>query len=119
MARATGPDWTIEAMTTAQQQTTMSIKPMQVMVVGRIDSVELHGGFRYTKVTAPAVDAYSYPDVVEIRSKRPIGSKGEEVRVLGRLGGYKKKPFSVTDKETGEVRFVSRVEMYVTLVEED
>ncbi|WP_455553334.1 single-stranded DNA-binding protein [Comamonas kerstersii] len=87
------------------------IKPMEVFVVGRIDATVLNKGRRYTQIVTPAPDAYSHPQVIEIRSKEKLGSVGEEVQVFGILGGYKRKPFKVTDPETGEVRLVTPVDM--------
>lgn len=119
MAGVAGPDRKTEIMTTAQvaAPAAQKIKPMQVLVVGRIESASTNQGKRYTQIVTPAPDSYSHPQVVEIRSRQPLGPRGEEVQVLAQLGGYKRKPFRATDKETGEVRLVTPVDMTLDAVE--
>lgn len=95
--------------TTATNKPT--IKPMQVLIMGRVESVRSHDGTRYTQILCPAADAYSRPQVVEVRSKQPIGPKGDEVRVVCQLGGYSRKPFEFKDKSTGEITKVVPVDM--------
>ena len=97
--------------------TTPKLIPMQVLVVGLIDAVRRHDKTTYTRVTAPAPDPYSRPQIVEIRSKQRLGQPGDQVTQLGVLGGYARKPFRSTDKETGETTMVTRVEMTVDAVE--
>lgn len=80
-------------------------KPQPVMVVnifGRVEETRSYNGSVYTRLVCPAASAYDKPSVVEIRSKRRIASKGEEITVSATLGGYPERPFYVTDKETGE-----------------
>lgn len=97
--------------------TPQTIKPMQVMVLGRVENVRLHDGTRYTRVITPAPDPYSRPQTVEIRSKQPLGPKGEEVKVLAVLGGFTRKPFNATDNATGEISKVTPVDMTLVAVE--
>ena len=97
--------------------TTAKMIPMQVLVVGRIDAVRRHEKTTYTRVTAPAPDPYSRPQIVELRSKQRLGQPGDQVTQLGFLGGYARKPFRITDKETGETTTVILVEHTVDAVE--
>ena len=93
-------------------------KPMQVSIVGRVEGSKTFDGKRYTQVMTPAPDAYSRPQLVEIRSKAKLADKGEEVTVLCVLGGFQRKAYEVKDKSTGEVTKVVPVEMTLDLVEE-
>ncbi|MFZ6813347.1 single-stranded DNA-binding protein [Undibacterium sp. Rencai35W] len=76
--------------------------PMRVYVKGRIEQSRLFDGSRFTRIITPAPDAYSRPQVIEIKSKQRLGEKGDEIAVVCALGGYQRKPYQVTDKETGE-----------------
>ena len=90
---------------------------MQVVIRGRIDASRTHEKTRYTRIVTPAPDPYSRPQTVEIRSKGQLGSKGEEVTVLAQLGGFTRKPFRSTDKETGEVTMVTPVDLTLDAIE--
>ena len=94
-----------------------SLAAMQVMVVGRVNKVRRHDGKTYTKILVPAKDAYSRPAQVEVRSKQRLGEVGEDVRVLAEVGGYGRKPYKVTDRDTGEVRTVEPIEITLDAVE--
>ena len=91
--------------------------PMEVMVKGRIDAKRSHDGTRYTRILTPAPDAYSRPQTVEVRSKANLGDRGDEVSVLCKLGGYTRKAFRSTDKETGETTMVTPVDMTLDAIE--
>lgn len=97
--------------------TPQTIKPMQVMVHGRVEASRNHEGVRYTRIITPAPDAYSRPQTVEVRSKAPFGAKGDEVKVLCQLGGYTRKPFDFKDKATGEIFKVTPVDMTLDAVD--
>lgn len=94
-----------------------TIKPMQVMIRGRVEASRNHEGTRFTRITTPAADAYSRPQVVEIRSRTPLGPKGEEVTVLAQLGGFTRKAFEFKNKDTGEIEKVIPVDMTLDAVE--
>ena len=94
-------------------------KSMQVVVSGRIEVSKTFDGKRYTQVLTPAPDAYSRPQLVEIRSKSKLGDKGEEVSAQCILGGFQRKPYEVKDKNTGEVVKVIPVEHTLDLIESD
>lgn len=91
--------------------------PMQVAVVGRVESSHRHENKTYTRVICPAVDAYSKPQLVNLRSGRSIGRAGDEVSVLCTVGGYARRPFETKDKETGEIVRVVPVEHTLDVVE--
>lgn len=93
------------------------LNPMQVVVRGRIDASRSHDKTRYTRVITPAPDPYSRPQTVEIRSKAQLGQRGEEVTVLAQLGGYTRKPFRSTDKDTGETTMVTPVDLTLDAIE--
>lgn len=95
----------------------VAARPMEVTIRGRIEATRLHDKTRYTKITTPSPDAYSRPQTVEIRSRAVLGQRGEEVTVLAKLGGYSRKPFKSTDKETGEITLVTPVDHTLDLVE--
>lgn len=91
--------------------------PMEVTVKGKIDAVRRHEQVRYTRILTPAPDAYSRPQVVEVRSKAQLGQRGDEITITAKLGGYTRKPFKTTDKETGEITMVTPVDMTLDAVE--
>ncbi len=91
--------------------------PMEVRIRGKIDATRLHDKTRYTRILTPAPDAYSRPQTIEIRSKSSLGQRGEEVTVVAKLGGYTRKPFKSTDKETGEITMVTPVDLTLDAVE--
>lgn len=93
------------------------LNPMQVVVRGRIDASRSHEKTRYTRIVTPAPDPYSRPQTIEIRSKGQLGQRGEEVTVMAQLGGYTRKPFRSTDKETGETTMVIPVDLTLDAIE--
>lgn len=92
-------------------------KAMQVTIFGRVQEVRAHKGVVYTRIVCPAKDQYSRPQVVEVRSKRRIGQRDDELDVLAELGGYTRAPFRMTDKETGETSMVTPVDLVLDAVE--
>lgn len=85
----------------------------KAMIVGRIDSVRSYptqNGDRYeTRVIQPAADEFSSPSSVAITSKKRIGGKGEDVKVVVDVAGFKD---SYTDKKTGELIQTARNVLY-------
>ncbi|QUP53867.1 single-stranded DNA-binding protein [Ralstonia syzygii] len=104
--------------TTTQGQKATSIKPMQVFVRGRIEQIRSHDGTRYTRIMTPAPDAYSRPQIVEVRGRQKLGERGDEVTVLCSLGGYQRKPYQFKNRDTGEVVTVTPVDMTLDVVEQ-
>lgn len=95
----------------------MSAKAMHVVVAGRIEGSKTYEGKRYTQVMTPAADAYSRPQLVEVRSKARLGDKGEEITCSCVLGGFQRKAYETKDKQTGEIIKVVPVEHTLDLVE--
>jgi len=94
-----------------------SVKAMHVVVTGRIEGSKTYDGKRYTQVMTPAADAYSRPQLVEVRSKSRLGEKGEEISCQCVLGGFQRKPYETKDKQTGEIVKVVPVEHTLDLIE--
>lgn len=90
---------------------------MQVVIRGRIDASRRHDKTTYTRVVTPAPDPYSRPQTVEIRSKQRLGQSGDEVTIHAQLGGYTRKPFRSTDKDTGETMMVTPVDLTLDAIE--
>ena len=99
------------------QKNTKELKPGQVWIVGRCLRVRRHETHVYTVVICPAVDAYSKPQVVEFRSKARFAEKEEDCSVIGAVGGYEGKSYTITDRETGERKTLQPVNMFMDLVE--
>ena len=105
-------------------ETTTAAKPArqmafnQMMVRGRIEETRRHANVSYTRVLCPAADEYSRPQTLEIRSKARLGQKGDTVTQLCVVGGYTRKAFRATDKETGETTMVTPVDHTVDAVED-
>ena len=96
---------------------TKTVKPMEVTIIGRIDAARRFEKTYFTRFTTPAPDAYSRPQVIEVRSKARLGDVGDEVTVQAKLGGYTRKPYRVTDKDTGETSMVTPVDLTLDAVE--
>jgi len=58
------------------------------IVKGRIDQVRLHDGRHMHVVLLPAVDEFSKPQAVEVRSNRRLGEPGSDLQCRGRLMGF-------------------------------
>lgn len=101
----------------AEMKPAVKAKPMEVLIVGRLEASRRFEKTVFSRITTPAPDAYSRPQVVEIRSKTKLGDVGEEITVTAKLGGYTRKPFRATDKETGETSMVTPVDMTLDAVE--
>ncbi len=106
-----------EAAATPIQSARTTLQPMQVVIKGRVEASRLYEGYRYTRITTPAADAYSRPQTVEIRSKGKLGDKLDEVTVVATLGGFPRKPYQSKDKETGEIVSVIPVDHFLDAVE--
>ncbi|ANH73487.1 putative helix-destabilizing [Ralstonia insidiosa] len=103
---------------TVGAQKPLSIKPMEVVVRGRIEQMRSHEGTRYTRIMTPAPDAYSRPQVVEVRGRQKLGERGDEVTVKCTLGGYQRKPYEFKNKQTGEVETIVPVDHVLDVVEQ-
>ncbi|HLD45632.1 MAG TPA: single-stranded DNA-binding protein [bacterium] len=107
----------MSALPTEINKSRPSLRPMEVLISGRIEEVQRYEGTYQTRVICPAADQFSQPQNVKIRSKQRLGSKEEMISVTCRLGGYKRKVFRATDKETGESVSVVPVDMTLDLVD--
>lgn len=107
----------MSALPTEITKARSSVRPMEVTITGRIEEVQRYEGTYNTRIICPAADEFSQPQNVKVRSKTRIGSKEEMVTITARLGGYKRKPFKATDKETGEIATVVPVDMTLDLVD--
>jgi len=107
----------MSALPTEINKARSSMRPMEVTITGRIEEVQRYEGTYNTRIICPAADEFSQPQNVKVRSKTRIGSKEEMVTITARLGGYKRKPFKATDKETGEIATVVPVDMTLDLVD--
>jgi hypothetical protein len=96
-----------------------AMKPGQVLVIGRLASCKRPAGSQWfiNLVTMPAPDAYSSPSTVEILSKNRLGDPEQDVRILCRLGGFKRQ-YKATDRETGEIRTVQTSDNKLYAVED-
>ena len=103
---------------TATAKNTRQMAFNQCMLRGRIEESRRHGNVTYTRVLCPAADEFSRPQTIEVRSKQRLGQKGDMVQQLVTLGGYTRKPFRATDKDTGETYMVTPVDHTVDAVEE-
>lgn len=93
-------------------------KARQVLIEGKVLAVRRHEQFFYTRIICPAADAYSRPQIVEIRSSKRFSDRDEETAVTAMLGGYEGKAYTVTDRETGERRSLTPVNLHLDLIED-
>ena len=100
------------------EQQAQPLKPasMVVHVRGRVEASRRFSGKRFTRVACPAVDAYSRPDIVEIRSDAALGQRGDSVDVQCRVGGYTQRAYTARD-EDGESVSITPVRLTLDLVE--
>lgn len=104
-------------MSAVPQTVAPAVQPLRVVIKGRIEAQRLHEGWRYTRIICPAADAYSRPETVEVRSKGRLGETGEEVTCSAKLGGYTRKPYRSTNRDTGEQTMVTPVDHTLNAVE--
>lgn len=90
---------------------------MEVTIRGKIDASRRHESKHYTRLITPAPDAYSRPSIVEIRSNTKLGQRDDEITVDCKLGGYTRKAYRATDKETGETAMVTPVDLTLDAIE--
>lgn len=102
----------IKPMPTAKQA-----RPMEVLIKGKIDASRKYESKHYTRLITPASDAYSRPQIVEVRSATKLGQRDEEVTVTCKLGGFTRKPYRYTDKETGETLMVTPVDLTLDAID--
>ena len=89
-----------------------------VNLKGKIEASRRHEAFHYTRMIMPAVDEFSSPSTIEIRSRGSLGRSEDMITVRAKVGGYRKKPYRYTDKETGETRMVVPVTVTLDAIED-
>lgn len=82
-----------------------SLKPNQMVVVGRLDRVSKYENRFEHVVTCPAPDEFSKPSVIRVQADSRLGDVGELLKVLCVFVGWPNF-YPMTDKETGEKRTV-------------
>jgi hypothetical protein len=90
---------------------------MVIFIRGKVEGLRRFDGKRYTRIITPAPDAYSRPQVVEIRSVQKLADIGDETEVTCRLGGYTRKAYRATDKDTGETTSIIPVDLTLDALE--
>lgn len=85
-------------------------------IIGKIvSSTRPRPGQEYwsTIIIMPSNDNYSSPATIEVFSKSELGHKDQELELDIKIGGYRNN-YSVTDRETGEVRLIrsARIMLY-------
>lgn len=94
-----------------------SIKPGQVLIVGRCISAKRAGTLFEHLIVMPAPDPYSSPSTVSVLAKSRQADSEQDVRLLCRVSGYKRN-YKSTDRETGEQRQVNTADNKLFLVED-
>lgn len=102
---------------TVTQSVPQKIGPNQCLIAGRLESFRRYEDSRISLVAIPAPDPYSRPGLVEIRSNSLLGQRGDDIQVLCKIGGYKRKAYEVVDKKTGESTTVVPVQNTFDAVE--
>lgn len=100
---------------TQPQNTTL--KAGQVLIVGRCVSAKRSGQLFEHLIVMPAPDPYSSPSTVSVLAKSRQADAEMDVRLLCRVGGYKRS-YKSTDRETGEQRQVHTADNKLFLVED-
>lgn len=90
---------------------------MIVTVRGKILRARRYLQDTLTAIVTPAKDEYSKPQIVQVRSKRKLGEIDEVVVVECEVGGYERKQYELTDKDSGEVTRIKPVEHTLDVVE--
>lgn len=89
-------------------------KAISVTIRGRIESSRMHEGTCYTRILTPSVDAYSHPQLVEIRSSRVLGETDDEVVCDCTLTGYKRTSYEFKSKRSRKIIKVISIEHALT-----
>lgn len=90
---------------------------MEVTIKGKIEASRRYENKHYTRMVTPAPDAYSRPQVVEIRSNQKLGQRDDEVTIDCKLGGFTRKAYRAIDKDTGETAMVTPVDLTLDAIE--
>jgi len=82
-------------------QQTQSVKPNQMVIVGRIDHISKYEGKFDHIITVAASDEFSKPSVLRLSSTDKLGSVGELVKCLAYYNGW---PNNYDNKNGEKVR---------------
>ena len=107
----------VAAVPNPSQFQSISLRAGQVMIVGRCVSAKRAGTLFSHLVVLPAPDPYSSPSTVEVLAKSRQADSEQDVKLLCRVGGYKRSYKSI-DRETGETRQVHTADNKLFLVED-
>lgn len=70
-----------------------------------------------TVLKLPAVDEFSHPATVEVRSESPVGEIGEKWSGVVRVNGFPRSYNTKPDEETGEIKSVKTAQITLDVVE--
>lgn len=102
------------------QPKTYNLPISQAFISGRIDARRKintqDGSLIFTTLKLPAVDVFSSPDTVEVQSRLPIGSPGEEWSGLVRISGFANNYDSKPDQD-GEIRKIRAARNHLVVIE--
>jgi hypothetical protein len=91
--------------------------PLLVKVKGKVLRSRFYDQNYLTAIICPAVDEYSRPSVVQVRSKQRFAELEQQVEVNCLLSGYEGKAYNVVNQETGERQRITPVNLTLDLVE--
>lgn len=69
------------------QGQSQSLRPLETLVVGRIDKVSRVGDAYSTLITSPAPDTYSMPSKLDVQSAERLGNVGDEIKFIALAKG--------------------------------
>lgn len=76
-----------------------------------------NGRLHLTLVRLPALDEYSAPSTIELRSRQSLGEVGDTIRVRATISGFPRQYRSKTPDDNGELALVRTAEIRLTVVE--
>ncbi|MDD5385519.1 MAG: hypothetical protein PHG89_11675 [Gallionella sp.] len=81
-----------------------SMKPNQIMLIGRLDRVvKFKDRFDHI-ITLPAPDEYSKPSVVRVNAKKELGQPDTTVKCLAQFNGWPNEYKVDEEDERGNIR---------------
>lgn len=93
-----------------------TLKPLQMIVAGKIESRRKFQNRHYTLLACPSGDEYVAPAVLEVESSASLGDVGDTWRGLCSARGSRHS-YDMTDKETGERMKIRTARHFVVAVE--
>lgn len=93
-----------------------TIKPLQTLVIGKVESKRKFNNKHYTVMVCPSGDEFESPVIVEVESTSALADVGDMWRGLCALRGSRHS-YEMTDKETGERLKIKTARHYVVAVE--